>query len=218
MADATHRARGSRVLRRAAVAAAALTTVFCAGTYGVSLAVAHGLDAMKPADDQNVYIVVEPAGALDQQTIRLIKTVNAAVAVDGRMIGRYPDMVQQLAAAGIVLVNAGRGRPFRTGLVAGRSAILHTADAITTVQGHAPRLFLTGSDLDAVDLGMLIAKHEKIIVPDRWSNNGEIPPLHRGDILLLGCADTLTCETALETVHRLAAEQALRTLPLVRGK
>jgi UDP-glucose 4-epimerase len=218
LAAAVHRARGSRVLRRAAVAAAALATVFWTGTYGVRLAVAHGLDAIEPSDEQGVYIVVEPAADLDQQTIRLITTINAAVAVDGSMIGRYPDTVRQLVAADVVLVNAGRGRPFRTGLVAGRSAILHTANAITTLQGHAPRLFLTGSNLDAVDLGMLIAKHERIIVPERWSNNGDIPPLHRGDILLLSCADMLTCKTALETVQRLAAEQALRTRPLVGGK
>jgi UDP-glucose 4-epimerase len=209
--------RRPRALRRAAVALAAVATVFWTGTYGVRLAVAHGLDTIKPDDEQGLYIVVQPAGDLDQQTIRLITTINAAVAVDGSMIRRHPATVQQLAAAGVVVVNAGRGRPFRTGLVAGRSAILHTANAITTVQGHAPRLFLTGSDLDAVDLGMLMAKHEKIIVPDRWSNNGDIPPLHRGEILLLGCTDTITCKTALETVERRAAALALRIRPLVGG-
>jgi hypothetical protein len=99
--------------------------------------------------------------------------------------------------------------------VPGAVRVTLLANAISAVQGHAPRLFLTRSHIDAVDLGMLVAKHEKIIVPDQWSNDGDVPALHPGHILLVDCADTLTCKTALEIVRRRAAEQALRTRSLV---
>jgi hypothetical protein len=206
----------SRVPRRLAVAAAALTMLGWSGTYGTRLAVAHGLDAVGPRGDHSVYLVIHPRDALDAQTITMLRSLNVGVAIDSRMIKQQGQMVRQLAAADVVLINAGRGQPYRTGLVGGRAAIRQTANQLTPIGGHAPRLFLTTADVDAVDLGLAEVSHERLIVPTNWSRNSEIPAMHPGDVVLIECFDSPSCQAVLTLAQQQAQQQSL-TLRSVAG-
>jgi len=118
-------------------------------------------------------------------------------------------MVRQLAAADVVLINAGRGQPYHTGWVGGRAAIRQTADHLKPIGGHSPRLFLTTAEVDAVDLGLAEASHQRLIVPDYWSRNGEIPALHRGDVVLVECIDSPSCRAVLTLAQQRAQQQSL---------
>jgi processive 1,2-diacylglycerol beta-glucosyltransferase len=198
-----------RIRRRLVAVAATVLALSWTGTDGTRLAVAHGLDAVQTTHHQGVYLVVHPHASLDPQTIRALATVQAGVAVDAWLVGSEPDTVRQAAAAGLVLVNAGRGRPYHTGLVGGRTAIRRTAEAIEPFQGHTPRFFLTDSDVDAIDLGILAAAHERIVVPEAWSRNGVIPRIRSGDVLLIECADAPSCRTLVATAEQRAAQQGL---------
>jgi processive 1,2-diacylglycerol beta-glucosyltransferase len=208
------RATRSRVGRRLAAAASVVAALIWTGTYGTRLAVAHGMDSVEPAHEQGVYIVVHPRADLNPQTITMMATLQVGAAIDAGLIQRQPDTVQRLSAGGVVLVNSGRGRPYRTGLISGRLAIRRTAQAITHVDGHTPRLFVTGSDLDAIDLGVVAATHERIIVPDEWSSDGTVPHLRPGDVAMLECPDDVSCQAELALLQRLALQQGLPLRPI----
>jgi processive 1,2-diacylglycerol beta-glucosyltransferase len=203
------RATRSRVGRRLAAVASVLAALIWTGTYGTRLAVAHGLDSVAPAHEQGVYVVVHPSADLDPQTITMMAALQVGVAIDAGLIQRQPDTVRRLSAGGVVLVNSGRGRPYRTGVISGRLAIRRTAEAITHIDGHMPRLFVTGSDLDAIDLGVVAAIHERIIVPDEWSSDGTVPHLRPGGVVMLECTDDMSCQAELALLKRRALQQDL---------
>ena len=205
-----------RPVRRLAVAAAMTAALgWWAGTYGTQLAVAHGLNSVERAEQEGgIYLIVHSDAALDQQTITMMQSLNTALAVDLGLLEQQPATVQRMAAAGIVLVNAGRGRPYHTGVVSGRTAIGRTASQIRRAQGSAPRLFLTADDLDAIDVGAIAASHERIVVPDEWASAGRIPAMHPGEILLLECTGSQSCRTALAFVGRQVAKLGLQSLSL----
>jgi processive 1,2-diacylglycerol beta-glucosyltransferase len=210
-----HRQPHQRPVRRLAVAAAMTAALgWWAGTYGTELAVAHGLNSVERAEHGGIYLIVHSDAALDQQTITMMQSLNAALAVDLGLLERQPGTVRGMAAAGIVLVNAGRGRPYHTGFVSGRTAIGRTASQIRRAQGSAPRLFLTADDLDAIDVGAIAASHERIVVPDERAGAGRIPALHPGDILLLECTGSQSCRTALALVGRQVAQLGLQSRSL----
>jgi processive 1,2-diacylglycerol beta-glucosyltransferase len=208
------RATRSRVGRRLIAVAAVLAALMWMGTDGTRLAVAHGLNSAEPARQQGVYIVVHPSADLDPQTITMMANLQVGAAIDAGLIQRQPDTVRRLLAGGVVLLNSGRGRPYHTGLISGRLAIRRTAEAIAHVDGHIPRLFVTGSDLDAIDLGVVAAIHERIIVPDEWSSDGAVPELRPGDVAMLECTDDVSCQAELALLQRLALRQGLPLRPI----
>jgi processive 1,2-diacylglycerol beta-glucosyltransferase len=203
-----------RARRRVAAAAAVLAALMWTGTYGTRLAVAHGLNSVEPAHEQGLYVVVHPSGNLDSQTISAMAALRVGVAIDGRLIQRQPDTVRRLAAADVVLLNSGRGHPYHTGLITGRLAIRKTAEAISHLDGHPPRLFVTGSDIDAIDVGVVAGAHETIVVPDQWSNTGAIAYLRPGDVVMLECTDGRSCQAVLTMLEHRALQQNLPLRPI----
>jgi nucleoside-diphosphate-sugar epimerase/UDP-N-acetylglucosamine:LPS N-acetylglucosamine transferase len=208
------RATRSRVGRRLAAVASVLAALIWTGTDGTRLAVAHGLNSVEPTHQRGLYIVVHPSADLDPQTITMMATLQVGAAIDAGLIQRQPDTVRRLFAGGVVLLNSGRGRPYHTGLISGRLAIRRTAEAIAHVDGHLPRLFVTGADLDAIDLGVVAAIHERIIVPDEWSSDGGVPDLRPGDVAMLECADDMSCQAELTQLKSRALRQGQPLRPI----
>ncbi len=208
-------AAGNRWARRAAVAVAALAIVGWNATVGTELAVAHGLGSARPGGRSEVFVIVHPSPdtRLDPAAIRLLRSEQAAVAVDAQLVHRRPDLTQDLVASGLTLVNAGSGPPYQTGIVGGRSAIWHTAVAVQRLGGQPPGFFLSDGDLDAVDLGTVSYLHETIVVPSRHISGGTmIQPLRRGEIVLVECAEQPDCglEAALAGLGRQPAGHSMR--------
>jgi processive 1,2-diacylglycerol beta-glucosyltransferase len=203
------RVRAAQPRQRLAAVAAALTALIWTGTDGTRLAVAHGLNSVDPPRRQGLYVLVHPSADLDSQTVSMMATLKVGAAIDAGLIKQHFDTVRRLSAEGIVLVNSGRGRPYRTGLTSGRLAIKRTAAAITRIDGYRPRLFLSGSDLDAIDLGLVAAIHEEVVVPDEWSSDGTTRNLRPGDVVVLECAGNASCQTGLALLERRAEQLRL---------
>lgn len=206
---APKRLRPAQPRRRLVAVAATLAALIWTGTDGTRLAVAHGLNSADPPRRQSVYVVLDSSADLDAQTISMMAALRVGAAIDTGLIQRHSDTVRRLSAAGVVLVNSGRGRPYRTGLTSGRLAIRRTAAAITRIDGHRPRLFMSGSDLDAIDLGVVAAIHERIVVPDEWFSGGTVPNLGPGDVLILECTGDVSCQAQLALLARRAEQLRL---------
>ena len=169
-------APGSRAGRPAAlgrhwtprVAAVAMVLVLLNATVGTRLAVAHGFDSVRPGNRDASYLVVHPHSdsPLDAAAIRLLVTSNAGVAVDDTLARTRPEEVRALAAAGLTLINAGSGPPYETGIVSGRTVIGRNAAAIGRLSGSRPAFYLSGRDVDAIDVGTVFQLQEAIVQPD----------------------------------------------------
>jgi hypothetical protein len=207
-ASATTRRANVRV--RLAAAAAVLLALMWMATDGTRLAVAHGLDAVDAKRGPGLYLVLHPHGALDPSTIKILASLQVAVALDESFIVEQPDTVRRLAASGVVLVNAGYGPPYRTGVIRGRLSMQRAARAISQF-GVRPRLFVSRSDVDAVDVGILRATHEVIMVPDQWSADGRVSVISAGQIVLAECSDGRDC---LRLATTLAGEASSAAAPL----
>ncbi|WP_052711205.1 hypothetical protein [Pseudofrankia sp. DC12] len=207
--------------RRAAFAAATAGFLGWNATFGTSIAVAHGLDSARPARQEAIYIVVHPDEHTDltPATLALLREAHAAVAIDAGLVRRDPGLARVVATSGLQVVNAGGGRPYRTGLVDGRAAIGHTAFAIHRLGGARPVSFLSGGDLDAVDLATVSYLDETIVVPNaRVQGGAPIPPLGRGGVVLVECAATPDCGLPVTLAQRdgLIVGQKLRAATLAR--
>jgi processive 1,2-diacylglycerol beta-glucosyltransferase len=208
---------------RLAAASVALATLLWLGTEGTSLAVAHGWQAATPPGVRHntVFLVVGPAPGrpLDPDTVRRMLAANAAVAVSSGLAQRQPGDVRNLAGAGVVLVNAGNGAPYETGVIGGRSAIASAARGIARLTGHAPRLLLSNGDLDAIDLAMVALQRERFVVPHTVVPCGAPPPrLPAEGVVLLQMPATGSCDLGLtlDRVNRQADAQSLVPTPLTK--
>jgi UDP-N-acetylglucosamine:LPS N-acetylglucosamine transferase len=201
---AAARGRG-RWPRRLAMTAATAGFLAWNATYGTSIAVAHGLDSAHPARQQAIYLVVHPSASTEvtPQTLSLLRQAHAAVAVDAVVAGEDPDGTRALVTSGLQVVNAGRGQPYRTGLVHGRSLITHTALEIRRMGGPRPVSYLSNGDLDAVDLATLGYLDETIVVPSVHVRGGApIPPLTRGGVVLVECGMEPDCGLSVTLAQR----------------
>jgi len=209
--------------RRAATAAATVGFLGWNATFGTSIAVAHGLDSARPARPTAIYIVVAPnqSTELTPETLALLHGAHAAVAIDTRLIRQAPDDTRQLVTSGLQVVNAGGGRPYRTGIVGGRSAIAHTAFEIRRFGGPAPVSYLSNGDLDAVDLATVSYLDETIVVPSAHVRGGSpIPPLRPGGVVLIECGTAPDCGLPVTLAQRdgLIVGQTLHAGVLSRHK
>ncbi|AHI01834.1 hypothetical protein GCM10010174_86910 [Kutzneria viridogrisea] len=206
--------RGHRRRRRVGVAAACLVGVAWLGTVGVSMAVASGFQSIGPASRHSgeVFFLVAvdqdrpmPATEIDQ-----LARLHAGAVVSAHVVDRQPETVRALARAGVVIVNAAGGAPYTTGLFTGRTAIGQTAGAITATTGRAPRLLLSSGDVDAIDVGIVAAHRERIVVPTNTipCTNSPRRPV-RGVVLI---EQTAGCDlaSALDELSRLADYRAVR--------
>ncbi len=196
-------------------AAAAVVLVMLNATVGTRLAVAHGLDSLRPGHRDAAFLVVHPSPAvpIDAATIRLLAGLHAGVAVDDALIRAQPEAVRTLAGAGLTLVNAGSGPPYQTGIVGGRKVIARNAAAIRRLTGRRPAFYLAGRDVDAVDVGTVSYLGEDIVQPGmRILGDGPPPRLPRGKIVLVECATRPPCELTLTLtlLRAQAADQPMR--------
>lgn len=150
------------------VAAVAMLLVLLDATVGTRLAVAHGFHSVRPGNRGASYLVVHPHAdsPLDAAAIRLLVASNAAVAVDDTLARTRPEEVRALAAAGLTLINAGSGPPYETGIFTGRTVIGRNAAAIRRLSGSHPAFYLSGGDVDAIDVGTVFRLQEVIVQPD----------------------------------------------------
>jgi processive 1,2-diacylglycerol beta-glucosyltransferase len=206
---AVHRA----VRTRAAVAGVALIVALgWNATAGARLAVQHGFHTV-PRAREGVYLIVHPGDRtdLDPATVRRLGADHAAVAVDADYARRHGASVSALVAAGLAPVNAGPGPPYQTGIVGGRADIRRAASAVRKLTGRTPQLYLSGPDVDAVDVSMLSLAHEAIVLPDlRVNPDDGAYRLRPGMIVLIECDRVTDCRIgALLT----ALEEQARALP-----
>lgn len=209
-----HAVRRRRLLP---VAAVAMLLLALDATVGARLAVAHGLQSIRPGGRDATYLVVHPGPELplDATTIRLLVSAKAAVAVDEQLVRGRPEQVRAMAAAGLTLVNAGSGPPYETGIVGGRSVISRNAAAIDRLSGRHPAFYLSGPDIDAVDVGTVSYLREVIVRPTVALSCGSpptvLPPL-RGRIVLVEGAAQPGCDLALTLtrLRRQASDQTIR--------
>jgi UDP-N-acetylglucosamine:LPS N-acetylglucosamine transferase len=207
--------------RRAAMAAATVGFLGWNATFGTSIAVAHGLDSARPARQEAIYIVVVPNGHTEATpaTLALLQAAHGAVAVDAALVHGDPDRTRRFVASGLQVVNAGNGRPYRTGIVGGRSAIARTAVAIRRLGGRPPVSYLSDGDLDAVDVATVSYLGETIVVPTARVRGGmPIPPLRRGGVVLVECGAAPDCGLPVTLAQRdgLIVGQTLRAGALSR--
>jgi hypothetical protein len=191
--------------RRLAMTAATAGFLVWNATYGTSIAVAHGLDSAHPSRPQAIYVVVHPSASTEvtPQTLSLLRQAHAAVAVDTALAREDPAGARALVTSGLQVVNAGRGQPYRTGLVHGRSLIAHTALEIHRMGGPRPVSYLSNGDLDAVDLATVGYLDETIVVPSVHVRGGTpIPPLARGGVVLVECGTESDCGLSVTLAQR----------------
>jgi processive 1,2-diacylglycerol beta-glucosyltransferase len=200
------------------VALAALMTIAIAvvnATVGTRLAVAHGLNSVRPGNRDEVFVVVHPSRdtVIDSAAVDLLQSSHASVAVDEALVHNQPETVRTLVGAGVTPLNAGSGPPYLTGVVNGRSTITRTAAAVRGLTGSNPAFYLSGRDVDAIDVATVSYLREVIVLPTLQVNGGaRVPSLRRGEIVLVECAKQAECDLAgtLTELRRQAAAQSMR--------
>ncbi len=200
-----------RALRtRSAVAGVALAVALgWNATAGARLAVQHGFHAV-PRTRDGVYLVVHPGERtrLDAAAVRRLGADHAALAVDSAYARRHGDAVRALVGAGLAPVNAGSGPPYETGIVGGRADIRRAAAAVRKLTGRTPQLYLSGPDVDALDVSMLSLAHEAIAIPDlRIGPDDHTYRLRPGMIVLVECGGVSDChlDALLDRLEQQAA-------------
>ncbi|MFD7908047.1 glycosyltransferase [Kitasatospora sp. NPDC059747] len=212
-----------RPVRKLGLAAAALAATAWLATGGTQLAVAYGgFDTVDPDHTGRAYLVVHPPhnGRLDDATLRTLVAEKAAVSIDAAEAAADPGEVRRLASAGLTVVNAGYGPPYATGIVTRRDSVEAGATALRAATGAAARFFLSGTDLDALDLGLAAYHHEHVVVPDARIACGSstTPAVRPGQVVLVECGDahpadlSATLRRLATTPHRLPRLGALTTL------
>lgn len=211
-----------RRLRRIAASVTAAACVLWMGTFGTSIAVAHGFRSIDvtgtPTD--SVYFVVDlaPDETVTQQDIRALSRLHAAVAISVATATKDPDLVRQMARTGLTVVNSAGGHPYETGVFTGRSAIGAGARAIAQLTARQPNLMLSDGDVDAVDVGLAALYRERILVTHNSIGCGPTsPPLPaRGGVVVLREDNGQRCQlaSALRRLADQAAEQNLRPTAL----
>jgi hypothetical protein len=187
-------------------------------TVGAETVVAHGYTAVSLGDTDAVVIVVHPSAGtpLSRSTLHLLGQANAAVAVDRAFLSQRPADVRRLVDAGVVLVNAGSGPPYQTGLLRGRSVISRNARATEELTGVAPRFYLSGPEIDLLDVRTVRRAGEVFVQPTlRVARPWAVPTLTGGKIVLIECAGAVDCQLGA-TLRGLLAQPmvfaGLRTL------
>ncbi|MEO7350930.1 MAG: NAD-dependent epimerase/dehydratase family protein [Marmoricola sp.] len=162
---AARRARGSRRRGRAIRAGAAAVVMALAGTVGTDIAVADGFGAIRAGKGTTSYLIVHPGPTTPMGTaaIASLRQTGASVAVDSAFIRDRPEVVSALSDAGVPIINAAGGPPYRTGLIHGRGTIRTTATGIADRTEKRPDLYLSGRKLDAADLAQVVALHERVV-------------------------------------------------------
>jgi processive 1,2-diacylglycerol beta-glucosyltransferase len=209
---AAPRPRRRTLPRRLAAAALVVSALLWLFTTGTSLAVAHGLDSVAAARHRTspVHLVVE-ATPTDPAALRELVGLHAAVAVSLATARTDPALVGRLSAAGLEVVNAAGGPPYRTGWIDGRGAIGADASTLTALTGRAPRWLLSDGDLDAVDVSTALRYGERVVIPSTVLDCTGAPPRPaRGGIVLLRTTPGCDLDAALGALAR----QGLRTAPL----
>ncbi len=200
--------------RWAMATAAAVVIGAWASTAGTEAAVAGGLREARPARDGITLVVAPDSGPVSGRLLRSIRDAGAVLAVDTSLVRRWPGSVAAADRYGITLANAGKGRPYRTGVVSGRTAVAYAASAIRSVTGRAPALLLSSEEVDAVDVGIATWEHERILVPGNIARPARSVPLHPGRILLVACAAHTSCDLAGRLRREVAAAHSAG-LPIV---
>ncbi|MEV7597198.1 glycosyltransferase [Kitasatospora sp. NPDC089797] len=211
-----------RPRRRLGIAVAALAATAWLTTGGTQLAVAYGgLDAVDASRTDRTFLVVHPPRGerLDDATLRVLRAAKAAVSIDTTQATTDPGEVRRLADAGLTLVNAGYGPPYKTGLVSHRGSLDAGAAALRAATGSTAGFFLSSSHLDALDLGLAAYRHEHLVVPDARITCGAstAPQVKPGRIVLVECgnahpADLTAALRGLFTARPLPRLGALATL------
>jgi UDP-N-acetylglucosamine:LPS N-acetylglucosamine transferase len=202
--------------RRVALATVMTITIAVVNaTVGTRLAVAHGLNSVRPGNRDEVFVVVHPNRdtVIDTEAVNLLQSSHASLAVDETLAHNRPETVRMLVGAGVTPLNAGSGPPYLTGVVNGRSTITRTASAVRGLTGSTPAFYLSGRDVDAIDVATVSYLREVIVLPTlQISGGGQVPSLRRGEIILVECAKLAECELAdtLTSLSNQAAAQSMR--------
>lgn len=188
---APRRTRRSRRRVRAISGVAAAGLIALAGTEGTSIAVAHGFGAIRAGNGTTTYLIVHPGPTttVGVKAMAILQETGASVAVDSAFLRDRPHVVTALAAAGIPLINAAGGPPYRTGLIHGRGSIRTTATGIAGRSGRLPNLYLSDREIDAADLALVASLHERVVEPSVTLTGAE--PADRfqpGHISLVECS------------------------------
>lgn len=214
------RVLGRRV-RRLGWAAASLAWLLWVFTGGTTFAVEHGFRAVGETGvhSGDVYFVVEvpTAGSVTEQDVSQLSSMNAAVAVSVRTADQNPEVVRQMAGAGLLVVNSAGGQPYKTGWFHGRGAIGAGAKAIDRITTRRPNLMLSNGDLDAVDVSLAAMYGERIIIP-KATMSCSAPttlPAHGGIVLIRqDQAGTCAIGPLIAQLERQAQQQNLHPTAL----
>ncbi len=205
-----------RLVRVASVAAICMWVCIA----GPSLAVEYGIDAVRPGRaPASVFFIIEPSAdrALTTGEVDVLAQSHIAVAVSDTLLHRQPDSLRAAVSAGVMLVNAGAGAPYETGLVAGRASLGSTASSIGRLTGTVPSLLLSNGDLDAIDLATAARHHERIVVPNLTLDCASpVDPPRGGVIILLRSAIPSSCDLTqlLPGVRKRLSARSLRPASL----
>ena len=201
-----------RRLAMAVAVAAVLSVGGWTATSGTRLAVAHGFDAADPDTRPGLYVIVHARGALADSALTELGRLNVAWAVDAANVRNSGGTVASAGRLHVAVLNAGSGPPYQTGLIRGRDVVVGTAHGISRLTGHAPRLFLSDGGVDAVDLGILLSLHERVVVPDVivTAGAGRSVRLRSTEIVVIECANSADC---VDRVHDLRAHTVPGSLP-----
>ncbi|MET8628368.1 glycosyltransferase [Kitasatospora sp. NPDC004669] len=205
-----------RPIRRLGLVAAAFAATGWLATGGTQLAVTYGgFDTIDADHTGRTYLVVHPPHGerIDDATLRTLAAEKAAMSIDAAEAAADPGEVRRLASAGLTLVNAGYGPPYATGLVTRRDSLEAGATALHADTGAATRFFLSGPDLDALDLGLAAYHHEHLVVPDtRIACGSSTPPeVKPGQVVLVECGSARPADLSA-TLHRLLTPRQLPRL------
>jgi processive 1,2-diacylglycerol beta-glucosyltransferase len=179
--------------------AAAMTLILLAllgDTVGAGFAVAHGLEAVHPAGRQNSsYLVIRPGQGMQftPATIDLLRRTSAGVAVDRRYADQQPAAVQELARAGVPIVNAAADPPDGAWMLHRPAAIRDGMHDITRLTGARPRLYLSSRHMHSLDLATVSVLHERVVQP-RVRLDGTMPSnIQGGELILIDCSRAPNC-------------------------
>lgn len=214
-----------KLRRRLSTVAAAVAVGLSLSTVGTGTAVAHGFRAARPSagDTGRVFLVAELPDdrPTDPAVLRELAGSHAAIAVSEDLAERQPQTVQDAAAAGLPLVNAGPGRPYETGVLSRRGALGRTALDIHRLTGTFPALMLSDGSVDALDVASAAWYHERIVVPSntrsyRSGSGASAMPVQGGKVVLVGCGSHPNCQLdgVLNRVAGAAQRQQLSLSPI----